>query len=134
MSAYESERPRRKLPVVLIVLAVLVAALIAAGIYLRPRFERQPPQVRLAPDAAVIGAAPMEITVADAGRGLKSLSITLSAGGPDISIAAERFAAPVAEKKVSFALAKLPGVKEGPATLRVVARDASLWSWFKGNE
>jgi murein DD-endopeptidase MepM/ murein hydrolase activator NlpD len=34
---------------------------------------------------------------------------------------------------VSVALAKLPGVKEGPATLRVTARDASLWRWFKGN-
>jgi murein DD-endopeptidase MepM/ murein hydrolase activator NlpD len=32
------------------------------------------------------------------------------------------------------ALAKLPGVKEGKATLRIAARDASLWGWFKGNQ
>ena len=132
MSAYDNDRPRRKLPLVLVLLVVLVVGLIAGGIYLRPRFESQPPQIRLAPDADVIGAAPLEITVLDAGAGLKSLSITLLA--PDRTIAAEQFASPVAERKVSVVLAKLPGVKEGPATLRVVARDASLWGWFKGNE
>jgi murein DD-endopeptidase MepM/ murein hydrolase activator NlpD len=130
LSAYDTERPRRKLPLVLVLLAVLVAGLIAAGIYFRPRFESQPPQVRLVPDADVIGNAPLEITVADAGSGLKSLSIRLG----ETSIAAEEFASPVAEKKVSVALAKLPGVKEGTATLRIVARDASLWRWFKGNQ
>jgi len=111
-------------------LAVLVAGLIAGGIYLGPRFESQPPLVRLTPDADVIGNAPLEISIADAGSGLKSFSIKLG----ETSIAAEQFASPVAEKKVSFALAKLPGVKEGPATLRIVARDASLWGWFKGNQ
>jgi murein DD-endopeptidase MepM/ murein hydrolase activator NlpD len=130
MSAYQTDRPRRKLPLLLILLAVLVVGLIAAAIHFRARFESQPPQVRLIPDADVVGNAPLEITVADAGAGLKSLSIKLG----EISIAAEEFASPVAEKKVSVALAKLPGVKEGPATLRVVARDASLWGWFKGNQ
>jgi len=133
MSAYQNDRPRRKLPTLLVLLAILVASLVAAAIYLRPRFESQPPQIRLAPDSAVIGAAPLEITVADAGRGLKALSITLSAGGARTTIAAEQFASPVAEKKISVALAKLPGVKEGPATLRIAARDASLWKFFKGN-
>jgi len=130
MSAYDNERPRRKLPALLFLLAVLIAGLVAGMIYLRPRFETQPPQIRLTPDATDIGAAPIEITVSDAGAGLKSLAISLG----DTSIAAEQFAAPVGEKKVSVSLAKLPGVKEGQATLRVVARDASLWGWFKGNE
>src|SRR5688572_33416326 len=129
MSAYD-DPPRRKLPVVRILLVVVAVGLIAAGIHFRPHFEAQPPQIRLAPDADVIGAAPLEISVTDAGAGLKSLSITLG----DSNIAAERFAAPVAEKKVSVALAKVPGVKEGKATLRIAARDASLWGWFKGNE
>src|SRR6185436_2684393 len=117
-------------PALLFLLVVLLAGLIAGGIYLRPRFESQPPQVRFTPDADVIGNAPLEISIADAGSGLKSFSIKLG----ETSIAAEQFASPVAEKRVSFALAKLPGVKEGPATLRIVARDASLWGWFKGNE
>jgi len=130
MSAYDNERPRRKLPMLVVLLVVLAAGLVAGGIHLRPRFESQPPQVRLTPDSDVFGNAPLEIGVTDAGAGLKSLSIKLG----ETSIAAEQFASPVGEKKVSVALAKLPGVKEGPATLRVVARDASLWGWFKGNE
>ncbi|HEY8249120.1 MAG TPA: hypothetical protein VIG70_00815, partial [Burkholderiales bacterium] len=129
MSAYD-DPPRRKLPVVRILLVVVAAGLIAAGIHFRARFETQPPQVRLAPDSDVIGTAPLEISVTDAGAGLKSLSIMLG----ETSIAAERFASPVAEKKLSVALSKLPGIKEGPATLRVVARDASLWGWFRGNQ
>ena len=71
MSAYQNDRPRRKLPALLVVLVVLVAALVAAGIHFRPRFESQPPQIRLAPDSAVIGAAPLEITALDAGAGLE---------------------------------------------------------------
>jgi murein DD-endopeptidase MepM/ murein hydrolase activator NlpD len=41
----------------------------------------------------------------------------------------------VAEKKITVALtSRLTGVKEGPAVLRVSARDRSLWNFFHGNE
>src|SRR5690349_19586007 len=130
MTAYDNDRPRRKLPALLFLLFIVIAGLVAGAIYLGPRFESQPPQVRVMPDSDAIGSAPLEITVSDGGAGLKSLAISLG----DTSIAAEQFAVPVGEKKVSVSLAKLPGVKEGQATLRVVARDASLWGWFKGNE
>ncbi len=129
MSAYDNERPRRKLPALLFLLAILIAGLVAGTIYLRPRFESQPPQVRVTPDSDVIGNAPLEISVTDAGAGLKSLSITLG----DAGLAVEQFPVPVGEKKVSVSLAKVAGVKEGKATLRIEARDASLWGWFKGN-
>ena len=134
MNAFETETPRRKLPVALFLLGILVAGLIAAAFFLRPRFESKPPQVHLAPDSDVLGMAPLEISVADAGAGLKSLTVTFSAAGAQSTLASETFAAPVAEKKLSVALAKIPGIKEGPATLRVVARDASLWNFFRGNE
>ncbi len=129
MSAYDNEPPRRKLPALLFLLAILIAGLVAGTIYLRPRFESQPPQVRVTPDSDVIGNAPLEISVTDAGAGLKSLSITLG----DAGLAVEQFPVPVGEKKVSVSLAKVAGVKEGKATLRIEARDASLWGWFKGN-
>ena len=134
MSAFETDRPRRKGPVLLIVLVVVAAALIAGGWTLRPRFESAAPQVVLAPDTDALGLAPLEITVSDQGAGLKSLSVVLVADGKETSLASEQFAQPAPEKKVSVALAKVPGIKEGPATLRVVARDASLANFFKGNE
>ncbi len=40
----------------------------------------------------------------------------------------------MSEKKIAVALAKVSGVKEGPAVLHVTARDASLWHFFAGNE
>ena len=131
MSLYEPERKSRKLPAILVLLVLLVAGLIAGTIYLRPRFESQPPQISVAPDGDAIGAAPLEITVLDAGAGLKSFAVTLSSGGTETVLASESFEVPMAEKKVSVSVAKVKGIKEGPATLRIVARDASL---FRGNE
>src|SRR5512138_1520037 len=134
MSLYESDRPRRKAPVILVLLLVIIAGLLAAAYYLRPRFETQPPQVRFTPDSDVAGLAPIEIDVSDEGAGLKSLSATLSVGGTELPLASEQYAQPVRDKKITVALAKVPGIKEGPAVLRVTARDASLWNFFKGNE
>src|SRR3954465_13271531 len=125
MSIYSNEPPRRKLPLFAALVFIVVAGLIAAGIYYRARFESQPPQVQLTPDTDAIGAAPLEIRITDSGSGLKSLTVTLG----DTTLASERFAQPVAEKKISITLPK--GTKEGPATLKIVARDAAL---FRGNE
>src|SRR5438477_12246305 len=119
---FDNDRPRRKLPVLGALLVVVVAGLVAAGIWLRPRFESQPQQISLSPDKDAFGKAPLEVSAADAGAGLKSLAVTLSAGGTDTAIAAEQFAQPVKEKKLSVDFSKVPGIKEGPATLRVVAR------------
>ncbi|HWI13759.1 MAG TPA: M23 family metallopeptidase, partial [Burkholderiales bacterium] len=54
--------------------------------------------------------------------------------GTEHALASEQFAQPVHAKKLSVALPKVSGLKEGPAVLRVSARDASLWRFFKGNE
>src|SRR5207248_1223301 len=80
------------------------------------------------------GLAPLEIVVADPGSGLKSVSATLVAGGVEHTLASEQYAKPLPEKRITLSLAKLPGVKEGPAVLRVVARDASFANLFRGNE
>jgi murein DD-endopeptidase MepM/ murein hydrolase activator NlpD len=125
MSIYSNDRPRRKLPLLAAAVVIVVVGLIAAGIYYRARFESEPPKVELSPDTDAIGTAPLEIRVTDAGAGLKSLTVMLG----ETTLAAEKFAQPVAEKKVNVVLPK--GTKEGPATLRIVARDASL---FRGNE
>jgi murein DD-endopeptidase MepM/ murein hydrolase activator NlpD len=134
MAAFDNDRPRRGFPVFTVLLVLIIGGLLAAGFLFRARFESQAPQIRLAPESDVMGAGPLEISVTDPGAGLKSLLVTLSTGGAETQVAAEQFAQPVPEKKLSVVLSKLPGIKEGPATLKVVARDASLWSMFKGNE
>jgi len=133
MSTLSSDRPRSKAPVV-VVLLLVVAVLGAGAWYLRPRFEADPPQISLSPNADVVGVAPLELQVTDKGTGLKSIIATLSQGGTDHTLASEQFSQPVSEKKITVAVAKMPGVKEGPAVLRITARDASLWHLFKGNE
>ncbi|HEX6007843.1 MAG TPA: hypothetical protein VFY80_07755, partial [Burkholderiales bacterium] len=134
MTPFGSDRPRRKLPIVLVLVGVFVAALAGVGYYFGPRLERDAPQITLAPDAGVLGRAPMEIRVADPGSGLKAITVTLSAGGAEHTIASEQYADPVKEKTFALAASKLTGIKEGPATLRVTARDGSLWRFFGGNE
>jgi murein DD-endopeptidase MepM/ murein hydrolase activator NlpD len=134
MSNLDSRSPRRKLPAVVFILVILVVGFLAGGYHLAPRFEREAPVITLTPDSDVLGPARLEIGVTDQGAGLKSITATLSAGGTEHPIAAEVYADAVREKKISVALPKLAGVKEGPAVLRVSARDGSLWKFFRGNE
>ena len=134
MSSLESETSKKKLPAIIFVFLIVVIGLLGGAYYLAPRFEREAPQITL-PQADALGLAPMEVVVADRGAGLKSVSATLSVGGTELTLVSEQYAQPLAEKKIAIALpAKLDGVKEGPAVLRVSARDASLWNFFKGNE
>jgi len=134
MSAFESDRPRSKLPAIIFFFLIVVVGLLAASYYFWPRLERDPPQITLAPDADVLGLAPMEIRVTDHGAGLRAVTATLSVGGSEHTLAAEQYAEAVREKKFTLAASKLTGIKEGPAVLRVSARDGSLWKFFRGNE
>src|SRR3954468_2328744 len=133
MSVFESDRPTRKLPIIGFLLIIVVIGLIAAAFYFAPRFERSSPQIKL-PDSDVLGLSPVEVTVDDVGAGLKSLTATLSVGGSEHTLISEQYAQPLSGKKFSFNLPKVASVKEGPAVLRISARDASLWNFFRGNE
>src|SRR5689334_3801489 len=102
MSLYDTDRPRSKRPLLLALLVIVLIGLVAGAIYLRPRFERQPPRIQLTPDTDALGTAPLEIRIADAGAGLKSLAVTLSAGGTQTKLAGESFSQPVREKKLAI--------------------------------
>lgn len=133
--SFQPDRSRGRFPAIVILLFIVVAGLVAGAYYLGPRFESEPPQIRITPGADALGVgAPLEILVTDGGTGLKSVTATLLAGGTEHALASEQLGGGVPEKKVAVELAKLAGLKEGPAVLRVVARDASLWKWFSGNE
>jgi murein DD-endopeptidase MepM/ murein hydrolase activator NlpD len=116
------------------VFVLILAAAIGGALFLRPRFESDPPTVTVSTNADTVGVAPFEVTVTDRGAGLKSVTATLSQGGAEQKLASEQYGEPVAEKKIAVVLSKVSGLKEGPAILRVSARDASLWRWFGGNE
>src|SRR3954470_12698080 len=109
MSAFDSDSPRKKPPILLVLFGIIAVALVGGGYYLAPRFERSAPQVKL-PDTDVLGVAPLEIAIGDAGAGLKSVTATLSAGGADHTLVSEQYAQPVSEKKVSLEPSKLAGL------------------------
>ena len=135
MSTFESGTPLRNYRAVLAIVLIVSVGLLGGAYYLRPRFEWEPPQIKLMPDSEVLGVAPMEIVVSDQGAGLKSVTATLTSGGAEHTLASEQYAEPVSEKKITVVLSsKVTGVKEGPAVLRVSARDRSLWNSFRGNE
>src|SRR5262249_6978630 len=114
MSAFES-RTAVRTRAVLHLLSIAFIGLLAGAWYLWPRFEREPPQIRVTPDADVLGTAPMEIVVTDQGAGLKSVTATLSSGGTEHTLAAEQYAQPVSEQKIALLASTLKGRKEGPA-------------------
>jgi murein DD-endopeptidase MepM/ murein hydrolase activator NlpD len=134
MTNLESRAPKSKFPLIVGIAVVLVVAILAGGLYFAPRFERQAPAIKVTPDSDMVGMAPIEIDITDQGAGLRSITATLSAGGTEHPIETETFATPPRVKKISIALAKIKGIKEGPAVLRITARDRSLWKWFGGNE
>ncbi len=135
MSAFDTDRPARNhRAIILISLVIIIIGLVGAAYYLAPRFESKAPQITLTPDTDVLGVAPLEIVVTDQGAGLKSVTATLSSGGSEHPLASEQYSQPVSEKKIAVLPSKLAGVKDGPAVLRVSARDGSLWNSFRGNE
>jgi murein DD-endopeptidase MepM/ murein hydrolase activator NlpD len=136
MSALEFGKPRRRfLPGRGLVYLILIILVVAGGYVLVPRFEWRRPQIKITPDSDTIGLAPLEIEVNEQGTGLKSFAVVLIAGGTEHSLVSEQYDQPLAQKKLTVALSsKLTGLKEGPAVLRVTARDRSLWNFFRGNE
>jgi murein DD-endopeptidase MepM/ murein hydrolase activator NlpD len=136
MSALEFGRPRRRfVPRIGVVIAIFLIGVGAGAYYLVPHFEWHKPEIEITPDVDAVGLAPLEVSVTERGSGLKSFSVVLNAGGTDYPLANEQYDQPTMQKKFTVALsAKLTGLKEGPAVLRVSARDRSLWSFFRGNE
>ncbi|MFN9572703.1 MAG: M23 family metallopeptidase [Betaproteobacteria bacterium] len=124
-------RRRSRLPFILLLLAIVASALGAAGWFVGPRLESVAPQVAITPEGEAAGQTPLQVQVSDGGTGLRSVTVTLSQGGTEHKIAADELVQPLHVKTYTVALAKVPGIKEGPAVLKVAARDAALW---RGNQ
>jgi murein DD-endopeptidase MepM/ murein hydrolase activator NlpD len=124
-------RRRSRLPFILLLLAIVASALGAAGWFVGPRLESIAPQVAITPEGEAAGQTPLQVQVSDGGTGLRSVTVTLSQGDTEHKIAADELVQPLRAKTYTVALAKVPGIKEGPAVLKVAARDAALW---RGNQ
>jgi murein DD-endopeptidase MepM/ murein hydrolase activator NlpD len=136
MSALEFGKPRRRFaPTGGILLVLFAIILIGGGVWLFPRFEWHKPQIKISPESETIGLGSLVIETSDRGSGLKTFTATLNSAGTDFPLVSEQYPEPVMQKSFTVALSsKLTGLKEGPAVLRVSARDRSLWSFFRGNE
>jgi murein DD-endopeptidase MepM/ murein hydrolase activator NlpD len=126
--------PRRTHAVRNTTIVALLAGIIAGAYFSIPKFEWHKPQVKITPDTDTIGLAPVEIEISERGSGLKSVAVTLSTAGAERSLFSEQYDQPLMQTKLTIDSSKLTGIKEGPAVLRVSARDRSLWSFFRGNE
>jgi murein DD-endopeptidase MepM/ murein hydrolase activator NlpD len=134
MAAFDLGQPPRKSGVLKkIVFIAVVSAVIAGAYFAAPNFEWHAPQITVNPDSDVLTIKPIEIEVSERGTGLESFTVTLSTAGTEHVLVNEKYAEPVLEAKASVVTTKLAGVKEGPAVLRVSARDRSLWRFFRGN-
>ena len=135
MSALEFGKPRRRFaPAGGILLVLLAIVLIGGGFWLFPRFEWHKPQIKISPESDTIGLASLMIETTDRGSGLHAFTATLNSAGTDFPLVSEQYPEPVMQKSFAVVLSKLVGLKEGPAVLRVSARDRSLWNFFRGNE
>lgn len=136
MAALElGKAPRRFNPGWPVAYLFLLGIVVGGAYFAIPKFEWHSPRIKITPDTDTIGLSPIEIEVTEQGTGLKSFTVNLSSGGTEHSLAAEQYDQPTMQKKFTLALSsKLAGVKEGPALLRISARDDSLWSFFRGNQ
>jgi hypothetical protein len=136
MAAFDLGQPPRKSGALKkIVFILLLIAVITGGYFTLPKFEWKAPEIKLTPDTDVLALKPIEVEVTEIGTGLESLTVTLSTAGTEHVLVNEKYDQPVLHKIFTVAVtAKLTGVKEGPAVLRVSARDRSLWRFFRGNQ
>ncbi len=119
-------------------LAILAFVVILAGlgaVFFAPPFERKPPKVQLPSQGTFIKAkSVIEIGLEDKPAGLREVTVRLRQGGHHWNLLAKIF--PVGTNYARLSLVVEPkklGLKEGSATLEVVAGDRSLWNLGKGN-
>lgn len=114
---------------------VLLAVIIGGAIFVIPRFEWYAPTVNLKLDSDFIGPRPFNVEIKDRGSGLKRVSIVVAEGGSEYPLFEEDYPVPVNEKNITITIdPKKLGIKEGPAAIRITAKDRSWWRFFRGNE
>jgi len=121
-----------------VLLLVAVAILAGAGGWIFfTRMEGTAPVVAIDPPISAVGKArEFAVEVEDRGSGLRLLHVSMIQGDKKVALLGQRFEAGSAKAPARATLRLVPaehGLTEGPALLRVEARDRSWRHWGKGN-
>jgi hypothetical protein len=115
---------------------VVLVALLGAGGYVATSksFERVAPTVTSDGHKVWNKKAPLEVTFLD-NEALKNFQLTLSDGKTDVIVGQGDFEKGTKEKTmlIVYPKSKVLDVKANKLTLKVVARDTSMWQFFQGN-
>jgi len=116
-------------------IVILLAFLIAGGLFLAKQFEWHDPVVTTDLDSDAIGSGAFNITLQDEGKGLAYVAVSLITGDSSQTLFFAEFDTPLKERIVKIRLDPSQiNVKEGPGILRITAADRSYWSFFRGNK
>ncbi len=115
----------------LVLIAVLFAALVGGGyFYFR---DTQSPLIELTPASGPTSSKhPPVLKLSDPGSGLSKLTVTLTQGEKTFDVLSREFPEGTLEQSEPLPLQKL-GIADGPAQLRVVAVDRSIFPLFSGS-
>ena len=129
-------RPSRRIPVLVIAIVILLAAVIAGFARNYKRWESQSPEVMFDRDFKALGRTPaLKMTVHDPGTGLKHVTIRLKQKDQDVVLADEELNR---DGSKTYDLGQLIAdkykIQDGPASINISASDHSLRNMFRGNQ
>ncbi|WP_432822553.1 M23 family metallopeptidase [Trichloromonas sp.] len=115
----------------LVLVIVLFAALVGGGFfYFR---DTKGPEIALIPAAGPVSSKhPPTLQLADTGSGLKSVTVTLSQGDKTIPVLSKEYPEGTLTQSEPLPLEQ-SGIKDGPAQIRVVAVDRSIFPLGAGS-
>src|SRR5215831_642968 len=128
-------RPRRRIPVLAIIIVLLLAAAVTALARNYKRWESQSPEVMFDRDFRALGRTPnLKMTVHDPGMGLRHVTIRLKQKDQDVVLADEELNRDVSKTyDVGKLIDEKYKVQDGPASITVSASDHSFRNMFRGN-
>lgn len=115
----------------LVLIAVLFAALVGGGyFYFR---DTKSPHVQLTPSSGPTSSKhPPVLKLSDSGSGLRKVTVTLTQGEKTFDVLSREFPEGTLEQSEPLPLQQL-GIKDGPAQVRVVAVDRSIFPLGSGS-
>lgn len=113
-------------------LTALAVVLLIAGVVVYFR-DTDGPQVALQGESGLVSARPLNIEIKDAGSALKSLQVSVAQGERQKVLLARNYDAEVRSSVETITLEDA-GLKDGAVTLKVIARDRSIYHFGAGNQ